>query len=128
MTLLQFLISSWDQKIYKFAANTENRHRYRKVVMASEQCSFCNDPAHVRPGQSRREFLYVGLVGGLGLTLGNFMGARQARAGHKTCVRRGARANPHTHLPPRRKLAPRESSSPTSCTRRASRGVSSSVD
>src|SRR5439155_12550504 len=34
---------------------------------------WCNDPRHVRP--SRRDFLYVGLVGGLGLTLGNYFGA-----------------------------------------------------
>jgi hypothetical protein len=31
---------------------------------------WCNDPRHVRP--SRRNLLYVGLVGGLGLTLGDF--------------------------------------------------------
>src|SRR2546428_9353586 len=41
--------------------------------------SWCGDPRHVRP--SRRDFLYVGLVGGLGLTLGNYFGAtgRSAR-------------------------------------------------
>ncbi|MDQ3441348.1 MAG: DUF1501 domain-containing protein [Planctomycetota bacterium] len=45
-------------------------------------CSWCNSPDHVRPdvspissrGPSRRDFLYVGLVGGLGLTLGNYLG------------------------------------------------------
>ena len=49
--------------------------------MSREHGSWCNDPAHVRPGRSRREFLYVGLVGGLGLTLGNYLGlgAQQAR-------------------------------------------------
>jgi len=31
---------------------------------------WCNDPRHVRP--SRRDFLYVGLIGGLGLTLGDY--------------------------------------------------------
>lgn len=31
---------------------------------------WCSDPRHVRP--SRRDFLYVGLVGGLGLTLGDY--------------------------------------------------------
>jgi uncharacterized protein (DUF1501 family) len=36
---------------------------------------FCDDPRHVRPS-SRREFLFVGLVGGLGLTLGNYLSAR----------------------------------------------------
>src|SRR3954471_6933023 len=45
---------------------------------------WCGDPAHVRPGRSRREFLYVGLVGGLGLTLGNYLGIGQARGAIKT--------------------------------------------
>jgi hypothetical protein len=40
----------------------------------SDDCSWCNDPRHVRPGLSRREFLYVGLVGGLGLSLGKYFG------------------------------------------------------
>src|SRR5213596_2386995 len=40
---------------------------------------FCDDPAHVRPS-SRREFLFVGLVGGLGLTLGNYLAARAGAA------------------------------------------------
>src|SRR5947208_13952335 len=40
---------------------------------------FCDDPAHVRPS-SRREFLFVGLVGGLGLTLGNYLSARASAA------------------------------------------------
>ena len=31
----------------------------------TDGCNWCNDPAHVRP--NRREFLYVGLVGGIGL-------------------------------------------------------------
>jgi uncharacterized protein (DUF1501 family) len=42
-----------------------------------DACSWCNDPRHVRPnlaGPNRREFLYVGLVGGLGLTLGKYFG------------------------------------------------------
>src|SRR5690348_13689673 len=52
--------------------------------MAHDGCSWCNDPAHVRPGTSRREFLYVGLVGGLGLTLGNYLGLNQAQAETKT--------------------------------------------
>jgi uncharacterized protein (DUF1501 family) len=39
-----------------------------------DDCAWCNSPSHVRPGRSRREFLYVGLVGGLGLTLGNYLG------------------------------------------------------
>src|SRR3954465_525514 len=40
----------------------------------SEECSWCDDPRHVRPGSSRREFMYVGLIGGLGLTLGKYFG------------------------------------------------------
>jgi hypothetical protein len=52
--------------------------------MAHEECSWCNDPAHVRPGRTRREFLYVGLIGGLGLTLGNYLGLREARGEMKT--------------------------------------------
>jgi uncharacterized protein (DUF1501 family) len=35
--------------------------------------NWCGDPRHVRP--SRRNFLYVGLVGGLGLSLGNYFSA-----------------------------------------------------
>jgi hypothetical protein len=38
---------------------------------------WCNDPRHVRP--SRRDALYVGLIGGLGLTLGDFF-AQKAMA------------------------------------------------
>ena len=56
----------------------------------SEDRSFgwCDSPEHVRPGRSRREFLYVGLVGGLGLTLGNYLKlqsvARAAEAANST--------------------------------------------
>jgi len=42
----------------------------------------CGSPNHWRPA-SRREFLYVGLVGGLGLTLGQYMSS-EARAGDLT--------------------------------------------
>lgn len=43
--------------------------------------SCCGDPLHVHArSQSRREFLYVGLVGGLGLTLGDFFRLRAAEA------------------------------------------------
>ena len=52
--------------------------------MSEHSCAWCNDPAHVRPGRSRREFLYIGLVGGLGLTLGNYFGISSARADTKT--------------------------------------------
>ena len=42
---------------------------------------FCNDPRHVKPsGPSRREALYVGLVGGLGLSLGNFFNMKASAA------------------------------------------------
>jgi uncharacterized protein (DUF1501 family) len=51
--------------------------------MSEHDASWCGDPAHVRPGfgrgTSRREFLYVGLVGGLGLTLSQYLGIPQAR-------------------------------------------------
>ena len=56
-----------------------NRKTVKEAAMSDESCSWCKDPAHVRPGRSRREFLYVGLVGGLGLTLGNYLGLNQAR-------------------------------------------------
>src|SRR5438874_1769135 len=52
--------------------------------MASEECSWCSDPAHVRPGRSRREFLYVGLVGGLAVTHSNYLGLIEARGETKT--------------------------------------------
>ncbi len=41
--------------------------------MGKESCSWCGSRQHVRPGASRREFLYVGLIGGLGLTLGDYL-------------------------------------------------------
>src|SRR5688572_11273277 len=47
-------------------------------MKGDDNCSWCNDPRHVRPdraaGPNRREFLYVGLVGGLGLSLGKYFG------------------------------------------------------
>jgi uncharacterized protein (DUF1501 family) len=45
--------------------------------------TWCGDRRHVRP--SRRDFLYVGLVGGLGLSLGSYFGAtgRSARGEQK---------------------------------------------
>src|SRR4030095_2619150 len=68
--------------------------------MAQEECSWCNDPAHVRPGRSRREFLYVGLVGGLGLTLGNYLGlgAHQARGEIKTYDSKEGKAKSIIHI------------------------------
>src|SRR5665213_553355 len=44
--------------------------------MANGDTSWCGSKEHVRPGASRREFLYVGLLGGLGLTLGDYLQAR----------------------------------------------------
>jgi hypothetical protein len=41
---------------------------------------WCNSSDHVRPGASRREFLYVGLIGGLGLTLGDYLGIKSQQA------------------------------------------------
>ena len=49
-----------------------------------DACSWCNDPRHVRPnlaGPNRREFLYVGLIGGLGLSLGKYFGMTGAGGG-----------------------------------------------
>ena len=45
----------------------------------------CGSREHWRPA-SRREFLYVGLVGGLGLTLGQYFGMQPASAGDLTAV------------------------------------------
>src|SRR5256714_13409238 len=62
---------------------------------------FCDDPAHVRPG-SRREFLFVGLVGGLGLTLGNYLSARASAAAASpsgTAMKATAQSLIHIFLP-----------------------------
>lgn len=42
--------------------------------------SWRDDPAHFERRPSRREFLYVGLLGGLGITLGDFFGLEEAQA------------------------------------------------
>src|SRR5258708_30469765 len=44
--------------------------------MAKDVSSWCGSKQHVRPGASRREFMYVGLIGGLGLTLGDYLTSR----------------------------------------------------
>ncbi|HWE92514.1 MAG TPA: DUF1501 domain-containing protein [Tepidisphaeraceae bacterium] len=44
--------------------------------MAANDNSWCGSKQHVRPGASRREFLYVGLIGGLGLSLGDYLSSR----------------------------------------------------
>ncbi|HEY8749726.1 MAG TPA: DUF1501 domain-containing protein [Tepidisphaeraceae bacterium] len=51
--------------------------------MSDQSMSGCGSPNHWRPA-SRREFLYVGLVGGLGLTLGQYLGTPTAMAGALT--------------------------------------------
>jgi len=62
---------------------------------------FCDDPRHVRPS-SRREFLFVGLVGGLGLTLGNYLSARASAAAASptgTALKAKAQSLIHIFLP-----------------------------
>ena len=58
--------------------------------------SWCNNPRHVRP--SRRDFMYVGLVGGLGLTLGNYLGLRQARGDIKHYETKEGKAKAVIHI------------------------------
>ena len=48
--------------------------------MFNPKTGWCDSPDHVRPGHSRREFLYVGMIGGLGLTLGQYLGIRSSQA------------------------------------------------
>ena len=58
----------------------------------------CNGPDHVRP--SRREFLYVGLVGGLGLTLPQFLALKAGAAQKDYALREGvAQSVIHIFLP-----------------------------
>src|ERR1035437_5579732 len=47
--------------------------------MNTDICGFCNSPEHVWRS-NRREFLFVGLVGSLGLTLGNVLKLRAESA------------------------------------------------
>src|SRR5437773_11949198 len=50
--------------------------------MSESNPGFCNSPEHIwRP--NRREFLFVGLVGSLGLTLGNVLKLQAQSAGAK---------------------------------------------
>ena len=60
--------------------------------------SFCSDPRHVRP--SRRDFIYVGLIGGMGLSLGNYLGlgAKQARAEIKNYASKEGPAKSVIHI------------------------------
>src|SRR3954465_15855055 len=66
--------------------------------MRQRNCGWCNDPAHVRPGRSRGEFLCVGLVGGLGLTLGNYLGSNQARGDAKIYETKDGTAKSIIHI------------------------------
>ena len=51
-------------------------------MISENACAFCNSPDHIwRP--NRREFLFVGLVGSLGLTLGQAMRLRAQSTGSK---------------------------------------------
>ncbi|HSI36384.1 MAG: DUF1501 domain-containing protein [Phycisphaerae bacterium] len=64
---------------------------------------WCNDPRHVRP--SRRDFMYVGLIGGLGLSMGDFfrqkaMGATVVADAHGAPSKEGvAKSVIHIFLP-----------------------------
>lgn len=64
----------------------------------SKPVTWHDDPAHFRK-TSRREFLYVGLVGGLGLSLGNFMKLRAADAAAGTGLKAAAESIIHIYLP-----------------------------
>src|SRR3982751_6263181 len=60
---------------------------------------WCNDPRHVRP--SRRDFLYVGMIGGLGLTLGDYFNLQSAAkaAAAEPAKAAAAKAVIHIFLP-----------------------------
>ncbi len=72
-------------------------------------CRWCGSADHVRPGHSRREFLYVGLIGGLGLTLGDYLklqnvaraaeAANSTWAGNTTAIKPTAQSCIHIFLP-----------------------------
>src|SRR5579864_3301711 len=53
--------------------------------MSGNQDCGCGSPNHWRPA-SRHEFLYVGLLGGLGMTLGQYFGAQSAFGGDLTAA------------------------------------------
>jgi hypothetical protein len=60
--------------------------------MSHTPCSWCNSPEHAwRP--SRREFLFVGVVGSLGLSLGNLFKLQAANAAAKSAARAQAIIN-----------------------------------
>lgn len=60
--------------------------------------TWLDDPAHFRR-TSRREFLYVGLVGGLGLSLGNFFKLRAEQAALTQPLKPAAESLIHIFLP-----------------------------
>src|SRR3954471_6122593 len=60
--------------------------------------TWLEDPAHFRR-HSRREFLYTGLVGGLGLTLGNFFKLRAAEEPLTNGLKPVAESIIHIYLP-----------------------------
>ncbi len=64
--------------------------------MSEGSCTWCSDPAHVRP--NRREFLFVGLVGGLGLTLPEFLRLQSAQAATPAATAGKARAQSIIHI------------------------------
>src|SRR5882724_4913566 len=73
-------------------------------MMGKENCSWCGSRDHVRPGASRREFMYVGLIGGLGLTLGDYfqqkaMGDVIANPGEALAKEGVAKAVIHIFMP-----------------------------
>jgi uncharacterized protein (DUF1501 family) len=53
--------------------------------MSDQVSCGCGSRDHWRPA-SRREFLYVGLIGGLGLSLGQYLGMQSAQAGDLTAL------------------------------------------
>ena len=60
--------------------------------------TWLEDPAHFRP-RSRREFLYVGLVGGLGLSLGNYFKLRAEEKALTDAIAPKAESLIHIYLP-----------------------------
>ena len=74
-----------------------------KKASQSDQTTPCDgtwtsDPAHFRR-PSRRDVMYVGLIGGLGLTLGNYFGAQKAIAAAANAGASGAVADPSLTAP-----------------------------
>src|SRR4051794_36002958 len=60
--------------------------------------TWLDDPAHFQK-TSRRDFLYTGLVGGLGLTLGNFFKLRAAELASEQPLVAKAQSLIHIFLP-----------------------------